>query len=264
MGLFSSIGGFVNDIFGGTAAGKQSQAYQVQAMKLQNQFQKEFAQNAHQWEAQDLMKAGYNPALTTGLGGASAGGAGGGSGATVQPAATDIIGMLGGIANIYNSTSATKAQNKLALADADLKTAQALKQLMENDVFKKFGEATQMRILNNLIKSGGQIDAQTLLTQAQTSTEGARKGKIIEETNTERSRRGQIDAQTINTIKNTETVDMNNYILQKDVDMLKKYGISRSEIKEIGGGLFKELMGMFRAGKYAEAAKMIKNSKKGK
>lgn len=247
MGLFSSVGKFLNDVTGSSSAGAQSQKYNIQAMRLQNEFQKEFAQNAHQWEAEDLMKAGYNPALTTGLGGASAGGAGGGSGATVSAGGTDLIGMLGGIANIYNSTSATKAQNKLAKAETDLKTAQAIKQIMDNKVFKKFGMDTQKHILMNLIKTGGQIDAQTLLTNEMKNTEWSKQENL-----------------SSNSAVNWTQASLNriaSHFQQNDLDMLEKYGISRTELKELIRFTGDKIVELAKAGKYSEIAKIYANNK---
>lgn len=95
MGLSSSIGSILNKVTGATASAKQ-----------QNNFQKEFAKNAHQWEMEDLQKAGLNPALTaTGGGGASAGGAGGTTGSSgINP--IDAIGSMIGLSNQTRETNA--------------------------------------------------------------------------------------------------------------------------------------------------------------
>lgn len=112
MGIFSKVGGFLNNITGATSAAK-----------LQNNFnyatQKEFAQNAHQWEVEDLEKAGLNPILSAGGAGATAGGAGGGAAIAsgIQP--LDLINGL---------TSAKKAieEARNLEADQELKKAQTM------------------------------------------------------------------------------------------------------------------------------------------
>lgn len=169
MGIFSDVGGLLNDITGATSAAQMSNGFATRANALQflyNQqlqannirFQKEAMKNAHQWEAQDLMKAGYNPALTTGLGGASTGGAGatasaGGAGGGTASAGSGagILEGIGAIVSMKNATSSTKAQNKALKAQAALDTAKALQQLQESDVFKKLGEKEKMAMINNLL-----------------------------------------------------------------------------------------------------------------
>ncbi|QCS36101.1 minor capsid protein [Capybara microvirus Cap1_SP_124] len=76
MGLFSSIGSAVNSLLGGTSSAKQANRYALQQASVSNEYQKEFANNAHQWEVEDLKKAGLNPILSANTGGADTGGAG--------------------------------------------------------------------------------------------------------------------------------------------------------------------------------------------
>lgn len=121
MGFLSGIGGIFNDITGVSSSAKQNNAYQ-----------KEFAQNAHQWEMQDLQKAGLNPALTANGGsGASAGGSGGSAGSSgINP-----FTMVSGIADIYNNTKATNANSNLADAQAinTLAETKNIPQRMKNE-----------------------------------------------------------------------------------------------------------------------------------
>lgn len=67
MGFLTSIGKMFNDYTGATASAQQQWKYQ-----------KEAAQNAHQWEVQDLEKAGLNPALSAGGSGNTGSSPGGG------------------------------------------------------------------------------------------------------------------------------------------------------------------------------------------
>lgn len=104
MGLFSSVGKIFNDITGATSAAQ-----------LQNKYQKEFAQNAHQWEVADLKKAGLNPILSAGGSGASAGGSGGTTGSSgINPIDTGL--------NLINTLASAKKLN----ADSALANAQTL------------------------------------------------------------------------------------------------------------------------------------------
>nr|DAO66046.1 MAG TPA: minor capsid protein [Microviridae sp.] len=113
MGLFSSIGNIFNDVTGATSASK-----------LNNKYQKEFAQNAHQWEVEDLKKAGLNPILSAGGSGATAGGAGGAqAGGTTS--ATDLLTAAAGAA-------ATKSQIDKAGAETENLMANTAGKLEEN------------------------------------------------------------------------------------------------------------------------------------
>lgn len=168
MGIFSGVGGLLNDITGATSAAQMSNGFATKAnamqffynnmLQQQNiKFQKEVMKNAHQWEAQDLMKAGYNPALTTGLGGASTGGANAGASAGGVGAGTASAGGgagllegIGAIVGMKNSTSATKAQVKLAKAEAGLKQAQAIRQVMDNKIFQELGRKEKIEIINSI------------------------------------------------------------------------------------------------------------------
>lgn len=157
MGLFSSIGKLTNDWSGSTSAAKLNQKYALQQMNLSYKQQKEFAQNAHQWETEDLKKAGLNPVLSSGGSGASAGGAGGtasGAGATASG---------GTISDITNSaTSLLKLGKELNLLDAQEKQAQtqAIKNAEEAGVIKPEANA---RIKN--------IISQSLYNSAKTTSE---------------------------------------------------------------------------------------------
>lgn len=99
MGFLSGIGGLVNDVLGGTSSAKMA-----------NQHSEKMAKNAHQWEVQDLKKAGLNPALSAG--GSSAGaiaGAGGNIGST-NGNIGDIVGAVGTLSQMkLNNASSAKA-----------------------------------------------------------------------------------------------------------------------------------------------------------
>ena len=121
----SSIGGILNNVTGATSSAALQQKYALQNAAVNHAYQKEFAQNAHQWEMQDLQKAGLNPALTaTGGSGASASGGGSFGGGGGQ-AAMNPFDILNSIVGMRNQTSATKSQNNLNDANAIKAIAEA-------------------------------------------------------------------------------------------------------------------------------------------
>lgn len=132
MGLFNSIGGIVNDILGGTTSAKQAQNYAMQQQAAQNVFNKETMQNLHQWEVEDLKKAGLNPALgyggnTTGI---ATGTASGPQAATGNP--IEMISTAVGIGNQLKEMELTSASKTKTEAETDLLDAQTAKQIAEN------------------------------------------------------------------------------------------------------------------------------------
>lgn len=125
MGFLSTVGGIINNVTGATSSASLQQKYAVRNAAINHAYQKEFAQNAHQWEMQDLQKAGYNPALTA-TGGSGASAAGGGSfGGGGGQSAMNPFDILNGIVGMANQTSATKSQNNLNAANAMLAIAHA-------------------------------------------------------------------------------------------------------------------------------------------
>lgn len=139
MGFLSGIGNALNSLTGVSASARQANRYNTALARMSYASEKEFAQNAHQWEMNDLQAAGLNPALTTGASSAgsvaSAGGVGnsatsGTSGATPF----DIVNML-------NQTSAVKHDNKLKDANATYAKAQAIATIEMLPINKKEKQA---------------------------------------------------------------------------------------------------------------------------
>lgn len=134
MGLFSSIGKIFNDI-----------TWVTHSAKLNNQYQKEFAQNAHQWEVEDLKKAGLNPAITAGGSGAAASGGG-----SVGSANTDITGVMnsavGAVATLkqlYNQTKETESNTANTNADTITK-------ILNNKNLEKYLDKKTLAEIDNL------------------------------------------------------------------------------------------------------------------
>lgn len=129
MGFFSSIGKIFNDITGASSAAQ-----------LNNQYQKEFAQNAHQWEVEDLKKAGLNPILSAGGQGATAGGSGG-----AQMANT-------GITDIANSAAAlikTQSDIDLQQSQEKLNDIQTLNEAVKGNYIGRKAKAEISQMVTN-------------------------------------------------------------------------------------------------------------------
>lgn len=163
MGLLSSIGKMNNAYQGITSSAKQAQGYAVTNAFINHAMQKDFAQNAHQWEMEDLKKAGLNPALTaTGGSGASASGGGsfGGSSGTSAGNPIETANLLIGM---RNQTSATNSQNNLNDANAVLALANA----------KNVPQKLKVEMMNAL---SNQITAKANATNANTNANEANAG----------------------------------------------------------------------------------------
>lgn len=119
--VFATLGaaalGAAADHWSQNQAAKKQFSYQKKLSNMNFEQQKYFAQNAHQLEAEDLKKAGYNPALTaTGGSGASASGGGIPGAQGITP--IDMIGSMKTLIDAKNQTSATNSQNELNRAQA--------------------------------------------------------------------------------------------------------------------------------------------------
>lgn len=160
MGFLSSLAkqtGILNNQYTGAyASAKQQQKYALEQMAVNNKYQKEFAQNAHQWEVQDLEKAGLNPILSSGGGGASASGGGTASGATGT-------GTGGGFTDLANSA---------------MQAAQTLSNLglQESQKDKNQAETTGQTLQNELITPKGKAEIKQITTQS--AVNEARKQEI--------------------------------------------------------------------------------------
>ena len=169
------LGNTLNKITGATSAAK-----------LQNKYQKEFAQNAHQWEVADLEAAGLNPILSAGGSGATASGGGTTGSAGISPI-SEAIGVLTGITSAQKtSAEADLAEKQIDEVDANineknanienknadtkLKTAQTLAQDINNDIEHGAKEETiqyKKAMLKSIWADIGKTEKETELTEEQ-------------------------------------------------------------------------------------------------
>lgn len=166
MGFFSDVGGFLNDITGASSAAAQSQKYALQSAAINNQYQKEFAQNAHQWAVKDLEAAGLNPILSAGGSGATASGGGVNSAQMASSGMSPLdlvntgINTINGVqtakrtasetANINADTALKKAQTLIAGIEFDIKSGTS-----ETEIKRKKAELNKLLEEVKLIKQGG-------------------------------------------------------------------------------------------------------------
>lgn len=128
-------GGLLNDITGTTSAQKQNYSHSLDLQKQNQKWQTEMANSAHQREVQDLEKAGLNPVLSAGGGGANSGTPGGG---TVGGAGGgDPISMIGEIIGALNQTRQTEINS--AKTDADIQNQTDLTKAQVNKLLKEAG-----------------------------------------------------------------------------------------------------------------------------
>lgn len=191
----ASMGGLLNDITGATSSAALQQKYALQNAAINHAYQKEFAQNAHQWEMQDLQKAGLNPALTaTGGSGASASGGGSFGGGGGQ-SAMNPFDILNGIVGMANQTSATKSQNNLNAANAMLAIAHA----------KNLPEQVKAQMLSAL---AAQTQAETATTNAKINKQEAFTNRYKAMTEYERAKyQNQLDKEKANQIRGGKISD---------------------------------------------------------
>lgn len=157
MGFLSGVGNAINDVLGGTSSAKKAQHYQLNQMAMQNKYNERYAQNAHQWEIEDLKKAGLNPVLSAGgsTAGAIAGSSvsSGGNIGSTNGNITDLFSMIGTIADAKKAAADT--------GKTEAETASIIEQL-------PFISKKQKAEINNLTANTVLRKQQTLESKANT------------------------------------------------------------------------------------------------
>lgn len=115
MGLFSAIGSIAGALIGRSSAKSQNKAASQEA-EQSRLFTKEQLQNRHQWEVEDLRKAGLNPIL-------SAGGTPSIGGSAQAPVVSEADQMSTGVSSAIQALMAQKTIENLQ-ADTDKKKAE--------------------------------------------------------------------------------------------------------------------------------------------
>lgn len=144
--IVTGIGGeILGGLFGSSSAKKQNKAAAA-AQERANQFTREQMQNRHQWEVDDLRKAGLNPIL-------SAGGTPSMGGSSAAP----VVGELDAAA------SSAKTLGKMSL---ERKTAQAALENIQIDNSKKVAETNSTEEMTKFIRSQAALkDVETRLLE---------------------------------------------------------------------------------------------------
>lgn len=170
MGWLNSLGNWtgsnLNNVTGATSSAKQAFNYSKQLAEQQNEYQKEFAQNAHQWEVADMEAAGINPILSADSNGASAGGAGGGgtgSAAQANIGITDIANSAAQVGQTLSNIDLQKTQEKV-------NETQALKNTEETGMIKPEANAR----IKNMVTNSAVNEAKTKEIQSQIALNSAK------------------------------------------------------------------------------------------
>lgn len=166
-GAIGALGGFGNKSSGLSA--KQ----QIYLSAVQNQIEENRMKNAHQWEAEDLRKAGFNPALTAaGNSSGSIAGSTPEAGAIMANMANNLMNESEGNANRYLQSAKNAMdffnQVRTIEKDGELKDAQinntdadTAAKILNNSIIKKYGSKQAKEQLANTVLMGQEIKANT-------------------------------------------------------------------------------------------------------
>lgn len=166
MGLLSNIaksaGNLLYSATGARQSSKDQFKYQTELQKQANEMNVYNAQHKHQWEMEDLAKAGINPVLTANGSGANTSGATAG-GATAGTPQGDILGAIQSAVNLANQMKQTDSNIELQKSQANLADTQSAKNINEN----KWIDPTSKAKIKNINSATAVQDAETRLKAAQ-------------------------------------------------------------------------------------------------
>ena len=190
--LVAGAGGALSSMMGARASkssAKKQMNFQMIQQAMQQSWEKNKMLNAHQWEMQDLKKAGLNPALTAmGGSGASGGSIGMGQGAMADTSgySTGANALIEGVANAINSAQTNKRiENETETTNAEIrnKDADTLNKLEENKWItpknKKLIEEAESRIINNATNSAQNLAQNRKIQEETEQIRGGFLKKVI-------------------------------------------------------------------------------------
>lgn len=195
------IGGAAS-LLGGIGSAVSSANASKAATDAQIKWERERAQNAHQWEVEDLKKAGLNPVLSAGGTGAQTG--------SISPHLPDMSGINSagaGIAQAVQNAIINEQTQQSITADSKLKSAQEQKIYSEIGLDKQREILLKAQAISELSKSG-KLDAEKT---------SALKGQLLmeEQANESRIRQRQIQSEIDNARIQAERI-------KKEIDLLEE------------------------------------------
>lgn len=219
----------------GIMGSMMSKSSAKKAMKMQIAWERERAQNAHQWEVQDLQKAGLNPALSV---------TGGGQGANTS-GITAVTPDYSGISSAGKAMSDTMIQWKQLENQTKATTATTAKEEATTEAINKSNKYIDQEKEAEIQKK--QQEIRNLKTDAEYK-EATKESRIQEQAG------------------KTEQALTEGRLSAKDREFLNEYGVTRREIIQMGTEGVKEIIGLIKAGasifQIAKAKEAIlKNSK---
>lgn len=157
MGLLGAIGSIAGGVAGAAMSARQAE----RNMKMQIEWEREKAKNAHQYEVQDLKAAGLNPVLSADGSGANMG--------SINPQMPDYGNMANNITSALNMMRQEKV-DKSNIDNANADTALKEQETINKAAEKGNIEANTAKTLseNNLVKQqGDKIKSEIQLQQSQ-------------------------------------------------------------------------------------------------
>lgn len=230
------------------AANKSAKAAKQNTL-LQIAWEQHKAKNAHQWEVEDLKKAGLNPILSAGGSGANVGG--------ISPQMPDFSGI----------TSAGQllgqGANNAVQAIIDAMNAKTNQDVGESQVSLNNAETAKRTIENKYINSEKKAE----IANKKAETENINQDVKLKEA----TRADKIAEQA----GRTESALAQGRIDVDSAKFLEQYGITKQQAVEIGIAGMRELMGLIKTGvsifkidqaknQLLKRAKKLKNSAKNK